>query len=347
MYKCRVSMVVLVALAMMVSALSGCGCFRKGLIRINGEKIMKEEYFDRVERVIVPGQGGNRMVGDLVMRKMIADKLVLQYAEKKGVAPTEQQIERQLKLAKRIEGGDLQRKLQQQGLTMVDFKRELETATAQLNIMGKGITVPESKIKEAYQKLKAANPSPYRRSQQVKISIIMTSTKAKADNAYQMLKSDKDFGTVARQISELQDAKQSGGEIPEWVARDDKRIPQPVRDTAYSLDIKEHSKPFEVIDSKTRVWAIVRVDRKRPAMVIPYDEVKDIIRDQLRAQERGRKNGKKVISDLQRFIKDSDITINHSRYESLPGQIKKQAGEVLKNIEKMPEPGAGAPKPNP
>ena len=347
MYKCRVSMVVLVALAMMVSALSGCGCFHKGLMRINGEKVMKEEFYDRVERVIVPGQGGNRMAGDAVMRKMIADKLVLQYAEKKGVAPTEQQIERQLKVARKIEGGDLKRKLELQGLTMVDFKRELEIATAQLNIMGKGITVPESKVKEEYQKLKAANPSPYRRSQQVKISIIMTSTKAKADNAYQMLKSGKDFSTVAMQVSELPGAKQSGGEIPEWVAREDKRIPQPVRDAAYSLDIKEHSKPIEVIDGKSRVWAIVQVDRKRQAMVIPYVDVKDIIRDQLRAQEGGRKNGKKVLSDLQRFIKDSDITINHSRYESLPGQIKKQAGEVLKNIQKMPEPGVGAPKPNP
>lgn len=339
MHRCRISVVALVALAIAVSALSGCGCLRKGLVRVNGDKISKEEFYDRVERVIVPSPGGNKMAGDAIMRKMIADKLVLQYAEKKGVTPTEEQIERQFALARKIEGGDLQRKLAMQGLTVEDFKREIRVATAQLNVMGKGITVPESKVKAAYEEIVKRTPSPYKRPEQRKISIIATSTKAKADQAYQQLKADHDFSSVAMRMSELPDSGQSGGKIDQWVSQGDQQVPKAIRNAAFTLRVQEFSQPFQLVDKNVKAWAIVRVDRKRNPLVIPYSEVKDVIRDQLKAQEGGKKSGKEIVSDLQRFIKSSDITINSTRYQRLPDEMKKQAGEVLKSIQKMPTPG--------
>lgn len=343
MRRFRLSLAALLALTVFAVGLSGCGCFRKGHIKVNGEKIMKEQYYGALERMTGPrfarmGGTGAVPIGQVVVRKMIQDALILQYAKEQGVAPTDEQINRQIQVSKRMAGVDFDNNLREQGTNAVDYPNDLKVAQAQVNLVGKGMTVPESEVKAAYEQIIAAKPSMYRRPAQVRFSVIVSTSKDRIDKAYQLLKSETDFATVALKLSE-DSTRQSGGDAG-WTSAEDTRTPAQIRDMVLSLGINEFSKPFRVpIPKSTKsVWIIVKTDRKRPEFTIPYHDVKDIIRDQLKFRKGLAKNDRKVALGLQKFIQNSDIVVNSSMYEKLPKLMKQQAGEMIKQIQKTPAP---------
>jgi hypothetical protein len=107
MSRMRLSVVALVALAIAATMLAGCG--RRGLIRVNGEKIRKDEFYSRLERVPVQTQQGPQMAGRYLIQQMIAEKLVQQLAKDKKVEPTEAQINKKIDFFKKQTGGDIAR----------------------------------------------------------------------------------------------------------------------------------------------------------------------------------------------------------------------------------------------
>ena len=149
MQRMRISVVALLALAVVLSTLVGCG--RRGLINVNGEKIAKEEFYARLERVPVQTARGKKMAGQYVIEQMIAERLMQQLAEEKGVEPTEEQITKKIDLVKKQSGGDIRKILAQRGITMEDMKRQLTVEQSMVNVITKGVKVPEADIKKAYE----------------------------------------------------------------------------------------------------------------------------------------------------------------------------------------------------
>lgn len=342
MYRARLSLVALLALVVVVTALAGCG--RKGLVNVNGEKVMKEDFYARLERVPVQQVVNGRPVaipaGRYVIEQIVREQIIQQLAKNEGVAPTEEQVNKKVQFIKKNAGADFRGFLAQRGMTEEEWKHSVEIEQALNNVVSKGVKIPDSDVKAAYDQQLKAKPSPFIRPEQVRISIIVTGKKDSIDKAYKLLKEGQDFGAVAMRLSE-DPSKQAKGEIPTWISRGMQGIPESAVNTAFALQPGKYSQPLNAGNS----WAIIKLNQKRPQKVQSYDEVKELIREQLSIQK-GSQNpeiGKKI----QDFTKNADITINAERYKNVADEIKKQAADAAKLLSSAKPNTTNAAQPKP
>ncbi len=318
----------LLALMIPVIALTGCG--RKGIIVVNGEKVSKDEFYQRLQRIPVQTQQGTKLAGQYVVEQMIGEKLIQQLAKKKNVAPTEAQIEAKIKIITKESSGNLAQLLTSQGMTLDDLKKKIAAEQALINLYTKGVTVKEDEVRKAYDQARGAKNSSLVRPEQVKISAISVATKALADRAYQLISKGLDFPTVTSTMQKDPAAKATGGQL--WVARVEPTIPKAVCDTAFSLPINKLSKPFPATGS----WVVVRAESKRPKRITQFDDIKDVISEQLAMQKASKDNN--FNADFKAFTKSAKIVVNDTRYKGIPDMIKKQATDV-----ELPKPTSTTP----
>jgi len=281
----------------------------------------------------VQTQQGPKMAGQYVIEQMIGEKLIQQLAKKEGVEPTEAQIEKKITMIKKESGGDLAKVLALRGMTMDDLKKKLTVEQALGNVVTKGVTVPDAKVKAAYNQALAAKNSPFKRPEQVFVSVIVASDKKAVDKAYTMVSGGTEFSTVAMQTNDIPVLKQSQGKIG-WVSKEDKQFGPQIRNYAFTLSPNTYSKPFKDDDK----WVIVKAERKRPSRTQSYDDVKDMIREQMAIAEGTQKGN--FQKELQKYTKDADIQLTGERYKSVVDNIKKEAASAL--AEKLNKPTATA-----
>lgn len=306
---------VLLVLVVAVATLTGCG--RRGLIRVNGEKIAKDEFYLRLERVPVQAPDGAKPAGRYVIEQMISEKLVEQLAKDKGVEPTEKQVNGKIEFMKKQSGGDFKRALAMRGMTLEDLKKQIALQQSIVNLVTRNVKVSEAEAKAAYQKALNAKNSPFKRSEQVFISAIATKTKDKIDKAYAMLKGGQEFTTVAMRMSEMKGAKESGGRL-DWISRADPRLPPSAIQAVFALSPGNYTKPLSI----GKEYAVLKADQRRPEKITKFDEVDEVIKEQL-AMEKAQKNNT-FQKDMLAFAKKSDIVVNAERYRDIPETLKKQ-----------------------
>lgn len=339
MQKSKISLVVLLGLAAIVTSMTGCG--RKGLINVNGEKVQKDEFYARLENVPVQTPQGVKLAGQYVVEQIIGEKLVTQLANKGEVAPTEAQINKKISYIRKENGGNLQKMLASQGMTMDDLKHKITVEQAFINLATKGVDVPETDVKKAYMQALNAPNSQLKRPAQVKTSAILCNSKEDADKAYKLLSQGNEFSSVAMQLS-VSPTKQNQGFIG-WVSSTD--TPRVVSDAVWALQTNQYSKPIKLDPQVAQAiggqYLIVMAGQKRPEKVKTYNELKDMIREQLEVGKGMRTNN--VAEKVQRFTKDANITINAERYKKLVENMKKDATETLKQLTGTTPAGTPAP----
>lgn len=306
----------LILLLVVAAGLSGCG--RKGIVNVNGQKVQKSDFYARLENVPVQTKQGARMAGDYVIEQIINEELIKQFAKEKGVEPTKEQIDKKIAfLGKQTQGG-MAMLLRQSGMTKEELQRKVTVEQSLINVIAKGITVSNVEAKKAYDQALTVKNSPFKRPDQVMISIIATKTKDKIDKAYQELKKGTPFGTVASTQSE-HPTKVQQGKVGAPLSRGIKGIPANILNAAFGQNVGDYTAPIKDVNE----WIIVKTDVKRPARVTPYDEVRDAIKEQIALAKGNQKGGYK--DDLQKYIKDAKITVNAERYKKIPENIKKIA----------------------
>jgi foldase protein PrsA len=324
MRKMRFSLVAILLTAVFMLLLAGCG--RKGLVSVNGEKIAKEEFYARLERVPVQTVKGGKQVtvpaGQYVIEQMITEQLLTQLAKKENVAATDAQVENKLKYLKASTGGNFLVQLRQQGISQQEWKRQMQLQQSVVNLIGKGSKVTDADVRKAYGAELAKANSQFRKPEAVFISIIMTKGQDKIDKAYKLLQDGQDFGTVALQLSEDQASASSQGRL-NWMTMNMNVVPLPIRQAAFAIGVGKYTKPFLVKDQKQAAWIIVRADNKRHATTDSYDQVKDLIKEQLAVKTANRKPFDKMLKD---FIGESNIQVNAERYKNIPEMMKQNAG---------------------
>lgn len=321
---------VILGLLVVAVAIPLAGCGKKTMLTVNGEKVSKDEFYSRLERIQVQTPGGPKLAGNYVMEQIIGEKLVEQLAKKQGVAPTDAQIQSKIQTITK-ESGNLAAWLNAQGMTNDDLKKKLSAEQSVINLVSKGVTISDAEVKSAYDKELARPGSTLTRPEQVKFSVIVVEqkNKNKIDQAYNMLKGGAEFSTVAMQWSEQPNVRQTGGSL-DWVNKDDKRVPAQVRQVALGLQQGQYSKPFQAAGG----WVIVRLDDKRGSKTTNFDDIKTMVREQL-AMRKGSANST-FTTDLQKFTKDANIKINAERYSKIPASIKKQAENLVVPGQKAP-----------
>ena len=320
MLKHKGTLIALLGLAVVTTTLTGCG--KKGLIKVNGDKISKDEFYARLEQVPVQTPQGTQLAGQYVVQQLINEKLVQQLAKKEGVTPTEAQIDKKFNSIKKQSGGDFTRALAGRGMTTEDFKRQMTTEQSLINIVTKGVTIPDDQVKKAYDQALAAKNSPFKRPEQVMVSMILTKDKAGIDKAYSLLNRGGLFEQVVKEQSQDSVTKPNGGQVPLPITKDDTRVPAEMRSMAFTLPSGKYSKPFNVKGS----WVIIKANQKKPAKTQSYDDVKDFIKEQLAMREGAKKNN--FNKELADYAKTADIVVNKEQYKNIPAFIKKQASET-------------------
>ncbi len=323
----RFGLIAIIAIAVLIPALAGCG--RKGLINVNGEKLTKDEFYARLERVPIQTIKGGRQVtipaGQYVIEQMITEQLLQQLAKKENVPATDEQIAAKLKYIKTTTGGNFAAQLKMQGMSEQDWKRQMALQQTVVNLIGKGSKVTDADVKREYDIELSKPNSQFKKPEAVFISLIMTQTRERADKAYKLLEDGQDFGSVALQLSEDKATAAGQGRVG-WVAKNMDVVPQGIRDAAFATGAGKYTKPFMLKDSKTTIWVILRADSKRPASTDRYEDVKEIIKEQMSIKAADRKPFDEM---LKKFIAESKMTVNAERYKGIPDMLKKNAGVAM------------------
>lgn len=338
MQKSKISLVVLLGLAVTVTSMVGCGG-RKTILNINGTNVQSDEFYSRLTNVPISTPQGTMPAGHYVVSQIIQEQVILQLAEKDSVAPTEEQVDKRF-LRNKKQNPNLQKTIAAQGMTVDQYKEKLKVEQALVNLAMKAAKIPETDVKNAYDQALSMQSPRVKRPAQVKASAILCNSKENIDKAYELLTSGTDFGTVAMRLSESP-SKQNQGFIG-WVSQKDE--PQAIADAVWSLQPNNYSKPIkldpEVAQYIGGQYLIIKAGQKRAEKITEYKEIKDVIREEL-AMGKAMQDSK-FVKRWQQFTKDADIEVKNEAYKKLVENIQKNASETLKQITTNSTSGASA-----
>jgi peptidyl-prolyl cis-trans isomerase SurA len=116
--------------------------------------------------------------------------------------------------------------------------------------------------------------------------------KEKADEVYQKLENDEQFGALAREYSGDVGSKSKGGKLRQFGMG---VMVKPFEDAAFSLQNEgDYSKPFQTNFG----WHIVTLIKKYP--ILPFDELELDLKNKVRSGDRAQLSQKAVINKLKK-----------------------------------------------
>lgn len=293
-------------------------------ITVNGVTVSQDTYLGKLEQVEVQATKGGKKVsipaGEYVIEQFITELLLVQLAEKEGVAPTAEQIDGKISFAKRT-NSNVTAQLAMQGISEEDWRKQLRLQQAVANLLTKGVTVTDAEVKKSYDTQLDSAGSPFKTPEACHVSVISCENKARIDDAHKRLSSGKDFAEVAKDMSEDKSTAPYGGSVG-WISSGMASVPEIIRITTFATPVGTYSKPVFLQNKDDKAWVIIKVDEKRPERLQSFDEVKELIREQLAVKKADRKAFDKRVAD---FVKESKIGVGADRFKDIPEMIKKNA----------------------
>jgi len=247
----------------------------KILATIDNEVITLEEFNRELDKIptnmkmLVVSESGKKNFLD----RLIVKKLLLREASK-------EKIEKQKDFQERL--SDLREQLIMESL----LKKKIAVEAQQTN----------EELKQYYEK----NKENFKREREINTRHILVKTEEEAKQIQNRIASGEDFVALARQYSIDPNAKNTGGEI--GFHPKGSLLPE------YETEAFKLSKVGQVSGIvKTQFgYHIIRLEGIRPPSYVPFDEVKDFIRQKI-TQDKQKEILEKYIDDLKKSAK---ITIN-------------------------------------
>ncbi len=267
----------IVILLCMVCCIVACAKKDGGkiLATIDNEVITLEEFNRELDKIptnmkmLVASESGKKSYLD----RLIVKKLLLREASK-------EKIEKQKDFEERL--ADLREQLIIESL----LKKKIAAESTQTN----------EDLKQYYEK----NKERFKREREINTRHILLKTEEDAKQVLNRLVNGEDFVELARQYSIDPNAKSTGGEIgfhpkgsllPEYEAE--------------AFKLNKIGQVSGIVKTQFG-YHIIRLEGVRPPSYVPFDEVKDFIKQQI-SQEKQKEIIEKYIEDLKKSAK---ITIN-------------------------------------
>jgi foldase protein PrsA len=195
--------------------------------------------------------------GFLALERLISEKLIVQTAKKKGVAPTPGEVDNEFKARK--EDGEQINRMIELGVAEADIKSVLTVEMCQFNLLTMGVTVTDQQVTEHYNLNKFVYTAPA--TVDLRVIVVRTADdRTKVDAALRT----KDFATVAREMS-TDLTKFDGGALPTVVIE---RLPQNVLNEVTRTAAGSTTNWIE----SEGAFVKYRVDKKTEARQLPLDE---------------------------------------------------------------------------
>ncbi len=253
------------------------------VLEINGVPVSAAE-FEMTRQATAAMMGDRAKDPDAVTRQavdqLVTRVLLAEVARKAGVEVSPDAVK--ARLSERITKGGGEKAwqsfLESSGITAAEMNR-LETERALIEAWVKEKVLPEVRVDEAAARTYYDDhPDEFQHPEQVRLAMIHMETaagagaddqaaaEARAQRALSRIKAGEDFGTVARELSDDRSRAQ-GGEVG-WVRKG--MLYPDLEQAVWGMDVGSVSP----ILKRANGLYIFKVEGRRPAGVMPWDEVK-------------------------------------------------------------------------
>jgi peptidyl-prolyl cis-trans isomerase C len=258
--------------------------------KVNGQSIKKDDLVKGAQVVQMRmAQAGQPVAVTPQFYRQVLDELIgitllQQEAKAQGVAPTDQEVDRQVAAQKgQFPNEEAYKKaLQQTGLTEAMLRQQArEQIAAQKYVQTKvvpNVNVTEHATKDFYEQNKDKIHSPERMHlRHILIRVAQQATpadkekaKAKAEDLLKQIQGGADFAKLAQANSDDPNSKANGGDLG-WVSPG--QTPPTFEKAAMALKANQVS---PVVESPFG-YQIIQLLERQPSAAVPYEQVKDRI----------------------------------------------------------------------
>lgn len=244
-----------------------------------------------------------------VLENLIDREILYQESQKSGIKVDKNKIDQELSAVKKRFPSDKEYKkaLSSMNISENDIKNQIKeklaiNALIDMKIVKK-IVVTDKETKDFYEK----HPDLFKQPEQVRASHILIKVEAGADQQkkaqaikrikeiQKKLKDGQDFAALAKKYSEDPGSSVKGGDLG-YFSRG--QMVKPFEDAAFGM------KPNEVsgIVETQFGYHLIKVYDKKPAKILAYGEIKDLLAKRIR-QEKTQQEAAKYIAELKKNAK--------------------------------------------
>lgn len=246
--------VVLAAIAL----ISLWGCSNQPVAIVNGTRITKKEFYDRLEQA-----GGTKVLQELIARRLLTDAF-----DKSGLKLTDQELNDELAQIKKQVPDEAAwaQYLKQQGITEAEVKDMIAFNLKVKKLAEKDLKPTAADLRDEFTHYR----NDFNRPAAVTLSEIVVSDKTKADEIRKQLNDPKaSFATLARQYSISTYTRERGGRRPEEAA--EAVMPEALRPSVANLQVGQISQPIKA----DQAWYIIKLEAKTAAETPSFDKIQD------------------------------------------------------------------------
>lgn len=231
------------------------------IVSVNGATITRDDLFNHMQDAH----------GAETVHTLAQNLLQLQFAEKKGLAPTQAQVDAEY--AKLSSRPNFAQALAQSGMQESDFKENLRVQLAETNVITQGITATDADARAYYAAQSSpANPTAqFYRPAEVSLRAIATQTEPQAQKALAELASGTPFELAASTYS-VDTSRSNGGLLaPLAFGRAPLHQVPALEQRIFAMKIGDQIGPISFVNK----WWIFRCQDKAAAVTVPYAQVQD------------------------------------------------------------------------
>lgn len=267
---------------------------------VNGVQITKDQVFARLLSA----------AGQPVVHQMVQEELQLQFAAKKGLSPTDAQVEAKYQMLRK--DPRFMPALLASGMSLDDYKRSLRVKLAQANVLTDKVTVSDAEVRDFYKaQSDPRNPqAQFYKPATVTLRIIATANPKTAQTALTELNASP-FELVAAEFS-IDPSKDAGGLISPLQQGHSPLSQNPALESAlFNMKIGQLYGPV----SFNRAWWIFRCEDKSPPKAVPFDSVKDEARLGAALVKGTKLNGPAIKKKFEDFTRSSSLQAFWTQYQ--------------------------------
>lgn len=299
-----------------IGSAARCQAFNGGApaVTVNGETITVDDWIGRMQNlryqdfILTPNpfRPKTGTAGQIALEALVNSKIVMQYAKKVSLLPTEAELDASVADAKKQPG--IANALQSKLITEAALRDELRLQRALYNVATVNQSVSQAEIAGYY----AAHQDAYGQPETWRIGVIRVTSKAAADKVAAELKAGKPFEEVATTLSEDPDTKKRGGELGTFAASDP-NIPAFIRDAMSKLKVGETTAPLASTQpGANQLYFILRLLAKKEKNQIPLDQVRPMVERAALFEKVG--GGAQKVAELRR---DAKIEVALAGYQEM------------------------------
>lgn len=309
-----------VAGAVLAAFVVGCG--RSAIATVNGRKITRQEYYNRLERLPYsdPISGRQMEAGAFILDQLIGEELVLRYADEKKVAPSEKDVNARMAFGQKQPG--FAGFLRKSGITRDQFRERMRVEQAVFNLQTRGVKVTDKEIEDYYNKNKATQ---FTEPEQAIVSAILAKNSADSAKVQQLLDKGVDFATVARTLSA--DARLADPNTRLVIAKGDRNASPAVQNLVLGTPVNKCTKP---IPYGNGAFLFFKVLKHIPEKTTKLRDAEFQIHQQLMVEKGVAKKKINLQAELLKYRDTARIGVNVDRYRELlvPAKPKEESKEA-------------------